>query len=192
MGLSLLQMGQPCYFKFNRMIMTVLENSEQWKQDFQQGWLEDLQRTGTEAWNTYNRPKNQDPVSGPGLDLSTSRLMLISTAGGYVAASRQPFDAANPLGDYSTRTFPPTLPFDQLAYAHEHYDHTAVNADPQVLLPLAHLRKMVSEGEIGGLTRVVSIMGYQPDVSRLIEETIPAILAIARQEGAQAALLVPA
>jgi len=50
---------------------------------------------------------------------------------------------------------------------------------------------MVIEGEIGGLTSVVSSMGYQPDVSRLLGETIPAILKIALKEQADAALLVP-
>jgi hypothetical protein len=174
------------------MLMSILENSDQWKEDFKQGWLAHFQRTGTFYWDTYIRPRNQNPIPGPGLDLKTSRLMLISSAGGYLPASQQPFDAGNPLGDYSIRTFPATTPFDQLSYAHEHYDHTAVDVDPQVLLPLEHLRKMVSDGEIGELTDGVSFMGYQPDASRLVEETIPELLKIAREEGAQAALLVPA
>ena len=172
--------------------MSILENSDQWKEDFKQGWLAHFQRTGKESWEIYNRPRNQFPVSSPGLDLRTSRLMLISSAGGFLHAFQQPFEAGNLLGDYSIRSFPVTTPFDQLAYAHEHYDHSAVDIDPQVLLPLEHLRKMVSDGEIGELSDVVSFMGYQPDVSRLIEETIPAILKFAQDEGAQAALLVPA
>jgi len=171
--------------------MSILENSAQWKEDFTQGWLAHFQRTGKESWDIYNRPRNQNPVSGSGRDLKTSRLIFISSAGGYLPASQQPFDAGNPLGDYSIRSFPATTPFDQLAYSHEHYDHTAIDADPQVLLPLEHLRRMVSEGDIGELTNVVSFMGFQPDVSRLIEETIPEILNITRDEGAQAALLVP-
>jgi hypothetical protein len=35
-------------------------------------------------------------------------------------------------------------------------------------------------------------MGYQPDVSRVVDETAPAILEVLRAEQAQAALLVPA
>jgi len=53
------------------------------------------------------------------------------------------------------------------------------------------LRRMVTENRIGSLTSVVSFMGYQPDISRLLDETIPAILEIARDEHADAALLVP-
>ncbi len=90
------------------------------------------------------------------------------------------------------RLHSPDTPFEKLAYAHEHYDHAAVDADPQVLLPLDHLRGMTADGRIGALTAVVSFMGYQPDVSRLLDETIPAILEVTREEKAQAALLVPA
>jgi hypothetical protein len=38
---------------------------------------------------------------------------------------------------------------------------------------------------------VISFMGYQPDVSRVLDETIPAILQVAKQEQAAMALLVP-
>lgn len=117
--------------------------------------------------------------------------MLISSAGGYLTDSQLPFDARNPLGDYTVRKFPSSVPFEDLSYAHEHYDHTAANSDPQVLLPLSHLREMVTEGRIGKLTPMVSFMGYQPDVSRLLDETIPAILEIVKDEQVDAALLVP-
>jgi hypothetical protein len=103
------------------------------------------------------------------------------------------FDAANPLGDYTIRRFPVTTPLESVAYAHTHYDHTAVKADPQVLIPLRHLADLVDEGVIGQLApAVISFMGYQPDVTRTVHELIPAILAAVKAEAAQAALLVPA
>ncbi len=146
--------------------MTILEDRDLWAKSFQEGWLAHLQRTGSFYWEAYIRPRNQMPVAGPGIDLASSRLMFISSAGGYMLNGQQPFDASNPMGDYTIRVFSPDTPFDQLAYAHEHYDHAAVNADPQVLLPLGHLREMVQDGRIGALTSAVSFMGYQPDVSR--------------------------
>lgn len=83
-------------------------------------------------------------------------------------------------------------PLSEIAYAHDHYDYTAVNADPQVLLPLGHLAEMVAEVRLGGLTpNVISFRGYQPDVGRVLDELIPAIRAAVRAEGADAALLVP-
>ena len=102
------------------------------------------------------------------------------------------FDAANALGDYSIRVFPADTPFSQIAFAHDHYDHTAVTTDPQVLLPLQHLREMISAGQIGSLAPIVSYGGYQPDISRILSQTIPDILAIAQAEKVDGALLVPA
>lgn len=172
--------------------MSILDNDSSWSTEFRQGWLARFQQTGKFYWDAYVRPKNQTAISGTGIDLKSSRLMFISSAGTYLSDSQQPFDAGNPLGDYTVRVFAADTPFEKLAYAHEHYDHTAINADPQVLLPLGHLHEMVAKGEIGSLTAVVSFMGYQPDVSRLLSETIPAILEVARAEKAQGALLVPA
>jgi hypothetical protein len=171
--------------------MAILEDRDLWAKSFQEGWLAHLQRTGSFYWNAYIRPRNQTPISGPGGDLASGRLMFISSAGGYVPNLQPPFDAGSPLGDYTIRTFSPETPFADLVYAHDHYDHAAVNADPQVLLPLGHLSRMVQDGKIGALTSVVSFMGYQPDVSRVLDETIPAILQVAKQEQAAMALLVP-
>ena len=171
--------------------MEIHENHDLWATTFQERWLAEFQRTGSCNWNIYERPRNQIPIPGPGVDLASSRLMLITSAGGYAPGTHAPFDASSPLGDYTMRVFSPDTPFDRLAFAHEHYDHIAVNADPQVLLPLGHLREMIAEGKIGGLTSVVSFMGYQPDVSRVLDETIPAILQVAHEENAEAALLVP-
>jgi len=54
-----------------------------------------------------------------------------------------------------------------------HHDHTAVYADPQVLLPFHHLAAMRDEGMIGALTpNAVSFMGYQPDAGRVLDELI--------------------
>lgn len=139
-----------------------------------------------------DRPKNSVAPAGRRVELSRSRLALISTAGGYLPATQAPFDAANPLGDYTIRRFPSAAPLSEIAYAHDHYDHTAVDADPQVLLPLGHLAELVAEGQIGALTpNVISFMGYQPDVGRVLDELIPAIRAAVQAEGADAALLVP-
>jgi len=179
--------------------MEILENRDQWLADFREGWLAHYQQTGEIDWKRYPRPKNSVAPAGPGIDLRTSRLMLISSAGVYLRAKprlaqhQQPFDAANPLGDYSVRLLPSSTPLDALAIAHDHYDHAAVNQDPQVLIPLRHLEDLVAEGVIGELaTSMVSFMGYQPDVTQVIDETIAATLQAAQAEGVRAALLVPA
>jgi D-proline reductase (dithiol) PrdB len=173
--------------------MTAFENRDQWFESYQQGWLKHFQETGQFDWKIYQRPKNTTPISGAAIDLSQSRLALISTAGAYLKDEQTPFDAPHPIGDYSIRTFPSSTAFDQLDYAHTHYDQTAVRTDAQVLLPLRHLENMVREGYIGELApSVISYMGYQPDATRTMDETFPAILERLKQERVQAALLVPA
>jgi hypothetical protein len=82
--------------------------------------------------------------------------VLISSAGSYLPATQAPFDAVNPQGNYTIRTFPVETTLTDIAYAHEHYDHTAVDADLQVLLPLGHLAELVAGGKSGGLMSNVS------------------------------------
>ena len=173
--------------------MKIVENFDQWQADYFGEWLPHYEKTGELVWLNYSRAHNRTAPSGPGIDLAQSRLMLISSAGGYLRDEQAPFDAANALGDYSIRTFPVDTPFEQIAFAHEHYDHTAVNTDPQVLLPLQHLQDMVREGKIGAMTHsVISYSGYQPDISRILSQTIPAIVQGVQAEKADGALLVPA
>jgi D-proline reductase (dithiol) PrdB len=172
--------------------MTILDNQQDWQKIFREGWLAHYKQTGKINWDAYVRPKNHTLVSGKGIDLKRSRLMLITSAGGYLQESQQPFDASNPLGDYTIRVIPQNTPLEKLAYAHEHYDQTMIKSDPQVLVPLNHLREKVSKGKIGSLGSVVSFMGYQPDAAQLINKTIPAILKIGQEEAVDAALLVPA
>ena len=173
--------------------MDIVENFEQWRDDYFGEWLPHYEKTGELVWLNYPRAHNRTAPSGPGIDLARSRLLLISSAGGYLREAQEPFDAANDLGDYSIRTFPVDTPLERIAFAHDHYEHTAVSTDPQVLLPLQHLQGMAAIGKIGTLTpAVISYSGYQPDVSRILEQTIPAILQAAQEQQADGALLVPA
>jgi hypothetical protein len=172
--------------------MKILENRAAWEATFNAGWLAHFHATGETKWDLYNRPDNKEAPAGPGIDLSRSRLLLISSAGGYLRHSQEPFDAPDPLGDYTIRTFPVDTDPIAIAFAHDHYDQTAVNEDQQVLLPLAHLRDLVAEGVIGELaSSVVNFMGYQPVITRVLDETIPAIVAVAKAERVDGALLVP-
>lgn len=173
--------------------MEILEHHDQWLADFREGWLAHYQQTGQIDWSLYNRPHNTTAPSGPAVDLARSRLMLVTSSGAYLPGQQEPFDASSLLGDYSIRIIPASTPLETLAYAHEHYDLAAVEQDAQVLLPLRLLNEMVAEGTIGELSSsVASFMGYQPDVSRVVDEMIPAIVEVAQNEGVQAALLVPA
>ena len=170
----------------------VLEDREGWLEEFRSGWLAHYKQTGEVDWARYTRPRNSRAPEGEAVKLSESRLMLITTSGAYLA-KQPPFDTADDLGDYTIRIISSAISLPELQFAHGHYDPAAVEEDPQVLVPLEHLRVMVKEGLIGSLTEnFISFMGYQPDVIRVIDELIPQIVDTVRKERARAALLVPA
>jgi hypothetical protein len=173
--------------------MEILENLEQWKADYQAGFLAHYRATGDVDFRVYPRIHNAAAPAGPAVDLARSRLMLVSSAGLYLCGTQEPFDATNKLGDYTVRALPVDSPRSDWAIAHTHYDHAAFMADPQVLVPLGYLRAMIARGDLASMTpSVISFMGYQPDAARVALETAPTIARLAQQQRADAVLLVPA
>ena len=173
--------------------MQILENKEAWRENFQEKVLNPYRESGTFSFSGYAFANNQEAPGGPGVNLSSSRLLFISSSGAFLPDEQEPFDAGDPLGDYSIREIPMDTPLADLDFTHEHYDQSAVREDPQTLLPIPLLQNKVERGEIGAMAdRWVSFMGYQPDLTRVVHEAVPAILSIAAAEKAHAALLVPA
>jgi len=172
--------------------MEAAENLQNWYNDYTNKWLAEYKSTGKIDWKLYSYLKNETVPGSSGINPAESRLIFITSAGAYLDTEQLPFDASNDLGDYSVRYIPFNIPFRKIKYAHEHYDHTSVNEDPQVLLPLKHLQKMEADGLIGKIAQnFVSFMGYQPDVKRVVEEMVPLIVDAVKKENAEAALLVP-
>ncbi len=174
--------------------MKVLDDVEQWQAEYESGWLAHYRETGEMDWRRYNRPRNSSAPAGPGVVLSSSRLLLITSAGAYLPSSQEPFvTERSALGDYTIRLLPSDVALSDLAFAHGFYDHTAVEEDPQVLVPLRHLEDLVLEGVIGDLAPSgISFCGFQPDVVRTLDEFMPAVVAAAKAQEPDAALLVPA
>lgn len=173
--------------------MSILEKPLEWLQEFQRGWLANLEKTGQPDWGKYIWLRNLHAPSGGSIQLAESRLLLISSAGAYLRDQQEPFNTRSPLGDYSVRLVPRGTGFEQIEFANSHYDHTFVQTDPQVLLPMLHLEELAAEGKIGGLAPViVSFNGYQPNAIRVVKELIPQILRVAREQDVTAALLISA
>ncbi len=173
--------------------MTIIDNRDEWLAEFKAGWHKIYSETGELNWKAYNLPKNTTTVSGPAVDLSKSKLVVITTGGFYIEGEQEPFDEPDMYGRYDIRLLPSDMPPEDFSISHTHYDHTAANKDRQVLLPMGHLQEMVDAGEIGSLApNIISFMGYQPDITRVEDETIPAVLAACKEMEVTAALLVPA
>lgn len=136
-------------------------------------------------WFVADQPPPWQAVSKP---LSALRLGLLSTAGAYALGQR----AYHYKDDTSIREIPVTTPRAALRFSHitENYLVDA-KRDPNCILPLDTLRRLVAAGRIGRLAeRVFSCMGGVYSQRRVREETAPAVLEAARRADIEALLLV--
>ena len=172
----------------------IFDSQAEWQAQYESGWLAHYEASGEIDWSLYPRPRNREELSAHRAWIcGKAGCSLSPPAGAYVPASQERYDDENDMGDYSIRAIPSDTPLDAIAYAHTHYPHDAVDADPQVLLPLRHLEALRDTGGICALApHAVSFMGYQPDVARLVAETAPQMVAYAKEAAVRAALLVPA
>lgn len=172
--------------------LSIMEHPLEWLQAFQDNWLSHLEKTGETNWSVYTRVENKYTPSGKAVKLSESRLLFITSSGAYIPGKHPPFDEFNPLGDYTTRLIPSDTALNQLDYSNAHIDLTAVEQDPQTLLPLEHLQSLVDQRKLGALAPMfISFNGYHPHAIRVVKELIPTILRNAKQQQVDAALLVP-
>jgi D-proline reductase (dithiol) PrdB len=124
-------------------------------------------------------------------DLRRARLTLVGSSGLYLPGQR-PFDTNALRGDFSWRPIPVDADLAGSSLAHEHYDHTAADADRNSVFPLERLRELVSSGEIGGLTQThFSFSGYMPDWAEVLDQFAPALAERVVEQQPDAVLLVP-
>lgn len=130
------------------------------------------------------------PLSKP---LVESRVALVSTAG-LVAPGQEPFDSTVKGGDTSYREIDGLAEVASLVDTQrsESYDHSGVERDRNLALPLDRLRELVGRGRIGSLSPVhLSFMGSITAPGRLMRETAPAAAALLVEAEVDVALLVP-
>lgn len=107
--------------------------------------------------------------------LSEARVALVTTAG--LHHPEQPsFDHSMKFGDPSYREIDSDVDPQSLIESHksDSFDHSGVQADRNLALPLDPFRELVLRGEIGELNhRHISFMGSIIGPARLIKETAP-------------------
>jgi D-proline reductase (dithiol) PrdB len=127
-------------------------------------------------------------VSKPLRDL---RVALISSGGIYVQGS-QPFDLISHAGDDSIRWIPGDVRTAELRFAHDHYDLTDPEADPNCIFPIDRLRELAAERVIQSVAQWhVGFMGWIPDPRRFARDSVPSIVARLTADRVDAVVLSP-
>ena len=145
------------------------------------------------AFKTYPWPAfDTAPWTAVTTPVASARLAVVTTGGLYRPGVDRPFDGEAPDGDATWRAIPGDTPLGSLAIAHAHFAHEVAAADMNTIFPLERLEELVRAGALGDLAPThYSTMGYATDAARLAETTAPAIAARMREEGVDAALVVP-
>ena len=134
------------------------------------------------------------PLAKP---LRECTIALVSTAG-IARKDDRPFDQEGERqdpwwGDPSFRVIPLGTTERDIRICHLHIDPRFGEADLDVVLPMRRLTELAAEGFVGRpAPNHYSLMGYILDPSVLVEETAPEVARRMRQDGVDAAALVPA
>lgn len=125
--------------------------------------------------------------------LNAARVALVTTAGLH-APEQAGFDSYLKDGDASFREIPNTITTSTLIEAHisDSFNHSGIQADRNLALPLDRFRELVARGEVGSLNhRHFSFMGSILRPKRLIQETAPQVAERLRADGVDVAFLTP-
>jgi D-proline reductase (dithiol) PrdB len=153
------------------------------------------------AWNTrlnvshypHNVPTRNEYAEFhvPDKPLSELRVSLI-TSGGVYLATDEPFDMKSRSGDSSLRWIPGDVDVADLQFEHDHYDHNEADQDPNCMFPIDRLRELVEEEIIGSVAaHHVGFMGFIPDPTHFIKNTLPVLVSRLQDDHVDAVVLSP-
>ena len=137
-----------------------------------------------------NNPIPWAPLTKP---LSECRVALVSSAG-FVPRGQDIFDESVRGGDSTFRIVPRDTKPEDLSDSHrsDSFDHTAMEADPDLAFPLTRITELQAEGFIGEVApRHLSFMGSITAPGHLIRESAPAGAVTLVADQVDLVLLVP-
>lgn len=151
-------------------------------------WVQVLSTLHDGANHRVNTETSFTPLRRP-LDQAT--VALVSTAGVHVD-DQIPFDVSTTAGDPSFRLIPDDVDLDRLQFTHTHYDTAPANEDPNVVFPLERLHEFVDEGRLGSTSPIhVGLMGFNPDPTKIADETAPEVARLLVDAGVDVVVLGP-
>lgn len=139
-------------------------------------------------WSEYN----WSPWTPFEKELSEACIALISSAGIF-RDDQPPFDSWA-VNDLSFREIPVDTPFERLRLHHNYFDHRDAVKDLNCVFPIHRLKELEGAGVIGRLaSKAVTLgMGRLYKRTALMQETVPEIVSVLKEEGADATFLLAA
>ncbi len=125
--------------------------------------------------------------------LKEARIALVTTAGLYLP-DQIPFDQSFRHDDCSYREIPWGTPVDmlQIGQSSDAFDHSGIEADRNLTLPLDRLQELIEGGSVGeAAPRHFSIMGSIIAPARLISDSGPEIARKLCEDQVDGVLLAP-
>lgn len=125
--------------------------------------------------------------------LSASRIAVVTSAA-FHSPEQKSFDPAIRGGDYSYREIPEDIALDTLHIGHKSdaFDHSGIEKDKNLALPLDRLRELRESGTIGDVAkRHYSLMGSITAPARLVQTSAPEIAGKLAEDCVDAVLLTP-
>ncbi len=125
--------------------------------------------------------------------LSQSRIAVVTSAAFYLP-DQPPFDASIRGGDYSFREIPLETDLETLQIGHKSdaFDHSGIERDKNLALPLDRLRELKAERLLGDVApRHYSLMGSISAPARLVSMTAPEIARRLAETRVDGVLLTP-
>jgi len=135
---------------------------------------------GSSPWASFEKP------------LGDTSLGLISS-GGIFRDDQKPFDPWA-VNDFSFRRIPIDTPFARLRVHDNYFDHRDTLRDFNCVFPIERLKDLEEEGYIGRFVQTAITLGMGRLYKRtgLEKQTVPRIVDVMREQGAEAILLVAA
>ncbi|TAM79707.1 MAG: hypothetical protein EPN47_18090 [Acidobacteria bacterium] len=125
--------------------------------------------------------------------LSQSRIAVVTSAA-FFRPDQLPFDPSIRGGDYSFREMPVEVDLVTLRIGHKSdaFDHSGIESDKNLALPLDRLRELEAEARIGDVApRHYSVMGSISAPARLVTITAPEIARRLSEDETDGVLLTP-
>lgn len=128
-----------------------------------------------------------------GKPLQEARVALVTSAALYLP-DQPPFDGSVKGGDFSYRVIPKDVDLSTAIDGHRSklFDHSGLEQDRQLILPIERLNELEKERVIGSVADShYSFMGGLTAPGRFLAKSAPEITARMKSEAIDAALLVP-